>query len=68
VSTRLNSFWLTASWSSSARRLRSDRIESSWLRSYRRAFVTAIAACAASSSISSWSAALNAAAPSFSAR
>ena len=53
VSTTLNSFWLTTSWSSSASRLRSERIDSSRLRSYRRAFVIAIAACAASSSISS---------------
>ena len=53
---RLNSFWLTTSCSSSASRLRSDRIDSSRLRSYRRALVMAIAACAASSSISSWSA------------
>ena len=43
------------SCSSSASRLRSSRIESSRLRSYSRAFVTAIAAWAASSSISSWS-------------
>ena len=53
VRTRLNSFWLTTSWSSSARRLRSERIDSSRLRSYSRALVIAIAACAASSSISS---------------
>ena len=54
-STRPNSFWLTASCSSSASRLRSATIESSRLRSYSRALVIAIAACAASSSISSWS-------------
>ena len=54
----LKSFWLTASCSSSASRLRSERIDSSRLRSYSRALVIAIAACAASSSMSSWSASL----------
>ena len=64
LSTRLNSFWLTASWRSSASRLRSATTDSSRLRSYSRALVIAIAACAASSSMSSWSAASKAGAPS----
>ena len=42
---RLNSFWLTTSCSSRASRLRSDRIDSSRLRSYSRALVMAMAAC-----------------------
>ena len=60
ASTTPNSCWVTESCSSRASRLRSSTMLSSRLRSCRRAFSIAIAACAASSTISRSSASENA--------
>ena len=63
-----NSRCVTESCSSRASRLRSSMMFSSRLRSCSRAFSIAIAACAASSSISFWSASEKSGWPSFSVR
>ena len=56
---RLNSFCVTASCRSRASRERSSRTDSSRLRSYRRALVRAMAACAANRESSSSSRSVN---------